>query len=578
VPPLNSRVPTLRLQRGIPQELLPALRPLLALARNLGVGVWGTRGIGKSQLLQLLAWIDFVGFQKPTIVIDPIGAVIDGILNRITHFHPDDQAALWRRIRYVNLSPTDHAVPTPLYYRTGLGRETFVDVAQRLPDVFLRLDPGMKQASVLGYNSLWEIATYAGAILVALGCQPSELSSLLLHPERWQGRLEAAARHHPELREAVAFFTTDYLQMTEGRRRERTTSLRNKLTLLADPVTRAQFCADRPGIDFREVMEDKLLVLYALRFEGDWQLRQFKLLQLVLSWIDFIKRWGASRDGARGTPLSLVIDELSFLTAQAAGAHNPLVDDLDGLINRLSRNFDVHVSVSVQEPYQVPSGMRQTLMSLGTHFVGRLSDPESMRYLADRFVAYDPYLIKKTEPIYMSSFGEAYIVDKRTHEFSLAEQRELTRQRFATLPKYRYLVSRTQREGEAPLPLSDCSIAPFVARRFPPPGLIADVRNQLSRRDGRPVRELVAAIAARATAPAPGAVVEGGQVGRNGHRRSDTALPLHAAAGDHLVTSGNGMVPASSPEPQNRHTGSDKEVVSLTPQPTRPKLKRYTDH
>ena len=33
--PPNPPAPTLRLQRGIPHELLPAMRPLLALARNL---------------------------------------------------------------------------------------------------------------------------------------------------------------------------------------------------------------------------------------------------------------------------------------------------------------------------------------------------------------------------------------------------------------------------------------------------------------------------------------------------------------------------------------------------------------
>jgi hypothetical protein len=343
--------------------------------------------------------------------------------------------------------------------------------------------------------------------------------------------------------------------MTEGRRRERTTSLRNKLTLLADPLTRAQFCADRPGIDFTEVMEHKLLVLYDLRFEGDWQLRQFKLLWLFLSLIDFIKRWGASRSGERGAPLSLVIDELSFLTAQAARGHNPLVDDLDGLINRLSRNYDVHVTVSLQEPYQVPVGVRQTLLSLGTHFVGRLSDPESMRGLADRFVAYDPYLIKKTEPVYMSRFGEAYVVDERSREFSLVEQRELTRQRFATLPKYHYLVSRTLQEGEAALPLTPCSIAPLVAHRFPPSGLITDVRTQLSRRDGRPIGALLQQITARTQATS---IPAGGDVGyaeRNGHEPSAPRFSSEGVTDDQLVTAANGS-------------------ASL---PARPKLKRYAD-
>lgn len=492
-----------RLQREIPLAVLPQLRPFLALARNLGLGVSGTRGIGKSQLLRLFAWLDFVGHGVPCIVLDPIGAVIDGILAQICQFHPDDQRALWRRVRYVNLSPTDFVVPTPLYARTGLGRETLFDVSQRLPDVLMRLDPNMKNASVLGYNSLWELATYGGSILFALGYQASELPSLLLEPEAWMPRLQEAQARFPELAEAVAFFQRDYLPLTPGARREKTNSLRNKLTLLADPVTKAQFCAATPGIDLREVMEQKLLVLYDLRFEGDWQLRQFKLLWLLLSLIDFIKRWGATHAGRRSTPLSLVIDEVSFLVAKGATSSNPLVDDLDGLINRLSRNYNIWCTLSFQEPYQLPPGIRQTLMSLGTHFLGRMTDPESMRGLADRFTAYDPYQVKKVENVYASVQGEPIVIDRRTHEFSFAEQRELNRQRFATLPKYRFLVSRTVREGEPPTGLTPCSIAPFAARHFPDPRLLDTIRRRLSQRDGRPVGEVLAEIAARGSEPVP---------------------------------------------------------------------------
>ena len=89
-----ARTPALRLRRGIPLPLLRELAPLVFVARNLGVGVSGTRGIGKSQLLRVIAWTDFVFHEVPCVVLDPIGATIDGLLAHVCHLHPDDQSKL----------------------------------------------------------------------------------------------------------------------------------------------------------------------------------------------------------------------------------------------------------------------------------------------------------------------------------------------------------------------------------------------------------------------------------------------------------------------------------------------------
>ena len=150
----DPSTPSLRLQRQIPAEVFPALSPLLRPARNLGIGISGTRGVGKSQLLRVIAWMDMVFHGVPVIVIDPIGAVIDGLLTHICYFHEQDQRELWSRIRYVNLSPTDYVVPTPLYYRTGLGKETLFAISQRLPDALGRLDPKLRDASILGIQNM----------------------------------------------------------------------------------------------------------------------------------------------------------------------------------------------------------------------------------------------------------------------------------------------------------------------------------------------------------------------------------------------------------------------------------------
>ena len=99
MPALPAIAPQLRCTTTIPPALASRLAPVLRRAHNLGTGISGTRGTGKSQLLKTLTWLHVTHDPKPTIVLDPVGATIDGILGQIPYFHPDDQRRLWSRIR-----------------------------------------------------------------------------------------------------------------------------------------------------------------------------------------------------------------------------------------------------------------------------------------------------------------------------------------------------------------------------------------------------------------------------------------------------------------------------------------------
>jgi hypothetical protein len=488
----QTPVTRLRCQPGIPPALAPKLAPVLRRARNLGTGVSGTRGVGKSQLLKLLVWLNFVSYSTPCIVLDPVGATIDAILGQIPYFHPDDQRRLWRRIRYVNLSPVEHVVPLPLYYRTGVGRESLYAVSQRLPDCLVKLDPKLRDASVLGANALIELATHLGRALIALGYQPSEIEPLLANLPAWEGTLREAAARHPEVRDSVAFVTEQFAALTPAGQRERSRSLLNKLVFLADPATKAQFCAGTPVLDWAALMAKRQLWLFDLRNEHDWEARRLKLLFLWQAITDFARRWGAAHAGDRTQPLAVTIDEISFMFSRSAGARSPLVDDLDGIINQYSRNVNLELNIAWQELYQLPPGLKETLLSLGTQFFGRMTDPDSMREVADRLTVHDPRL------------GMITFVDGREHELGFAELREVNRRRLAALPKYTYLVSRTAEEGEPPLPVHPFSVAPLATRHYPDPARLRAIREQLTRRDGLRIADVLAEIARRGPAPATG--------------------------------------------------------------------------
>lgn len=480
--------PWLRLRPDIPPALAPKLAPILDRAAALGTGISGTRGVGKSQLLKVLTWLNFTHHGVPTILIDPVGATIDAVLAQIPRFHPDDQRRLWRRVRYVNLSPQEFVVPLPLFYKTGVGRETPYAVAQRFPDCLIKLDPKLRDASVLGANALTELATHLGRVLVALGYQPSEFAPLLADISGWSGKLAEAAARQPEVADSATFLTDAFAALTPAGQRERSRSLLTKLTLLSDPPTRAQFCAAAPGLDWPALMRRRQLWLFDLRNEHDWETRRFKLLFLWQSITDFARRWGAAHAGDRTQPLAVTIDEVSFMFSRGGG-RSPLVDDLDGIVNQYSRNVNLQLTIAWQELYQLPPGLKETLLSLGTQFFGRMTDPESMREVADRLTVHDPRL------------GATVFADGRPHELGFAELREANRRRLAALPKYAYLVSRTAREGDPPLPVHAFSVAPLATRHYPDPARLAAIRAQLTRRDGQPIAGVLAEIARRGPDP-----------------------------------------------------------------------------
>ena len=482
---LPASTPELRCTSIIPPALAAKLTPVLRRAHNLGTGISGTRGIGKSQLLKSLVWLNFTYRETPGIVLDPVGATIDGLLGQIPYFHPEEQRRLWQRIRYVNCSPTEHAVPMPLYYRTGVGRETLFSMAQRLSDSFIKLDPKLRDASVLGANALIELATHLGRILIALDYQPSEIEPLLADIPAWSGKFQEAVSRHPEVADSVTFVTEQFAALTPAGQRERSRALTNKLFFLAEPATKAQFCASTPGLDWQALMHERQLWLIDLRHEHDWEVRRFKLLLLWQAITDFARRWGAAHAGDRTSPLAVTIDEVSFMFSRSAGSRSPLVDELDSIINQYSRNVNLELTIAWQELYQLPPGLKETLLSLGTQFYGRMTDTDSMREVADRLTVHDPRL------------GSWIVANGRDHELGFAELRETNRRRLAALPKYTYLVSRTAREGDPPRPLETFSIAPLATRHYPDPALLAAIRAQLTQRDGVPIAGVLAEIAQR---------------------------------------------------------------------------------
>ncbi len=335
---------------SVPHNLKSRLLFLPDKARNMGIHFVAGKGSGKSRLLgRVISWLDFVR-GIPLVIFDPHGPTIDNFLDKITRLPADAQRRLWPRILYVDMSASNGSViPFPLYYRMSKA-ESLYTTSQRYLDVVRRLDPFLQTASIEGWNALSRLGTSAGMLLAALGLQITEADDLVRNPDGWKTRLAQASQKYPEVEPAAAFFTQDFARLSANDQLRRAESFLTKTAIFRlDPSMRAMFGADRPGIDWSEVMDRSLAVLIDFRGEHDIERMRFKLLWSFGYLMDFIKHRGPGRH----KPLSLVIDELTYLLSPATLHSDLLSADMDELINRIARNYMVWLTLAHQEMYQV---------------------------------------------------------------------------------------------------------------------------------------------------------------------------------------------------------------------------------
>src|SRR6266545_5290739 len=205
--------------------------------RRYGLCLAASRGAGKSRFLgRYLAFADFLA-GVPTIIFDN-GDTCDNVLDRITRLPEDLQKELWPRVRYIDLAGlAGRVVPFPLYYR--LGKESNLTIAARFVRTILKIDPELSSASVQGKTAIVKNGYTSGVALVEKGWQISEIDQLNLKLEpTYEVRL---------------------------------------LPMLLDDTQRAIHCADKPGIEWNEVIRKKQLVIFNYQFVED--------PEFILTWI-----------------------------------------------------------------------------------------------------------------------------------------------------------------------------------------------------------------------------------------------------------------------------------------------------
>lgn len=461
-------------------------------------------GAGKSRLLgRIVVWQGLTR-HKPQVILDPIGGVIDNLLDKIVRLPIELQRQLWPHLVYVDVGATDFVVPSPLYYPVS-PQDTAFAVANRFPGLIKRLDPDLASAPILGWNSLYECSIYAGQIAAVLGRQIDFVADLIAHPRTYKEELKGALAIAPELQPAVEYFR-ELMDPTSGElRNRRTGSFVNKLLpFLSDPTMQAAFAAPFRGVDWSQVVQQGQTVLIDFRHELDAERRRFKLMYWFRDFIECVKQRGMT---GRGQEILFVIDEVTQLLGQRTmNGQSILAEDLEELVAVLARNMGVNVVIAHQNLSQVEERVVNILMQMGTQIIGIISNPDDALLLARQLVLYNPYLVKKEEPVWMglstpSLFGSSYteptVIDYTTTEFTPDEQQLIASTKFQQLKRFQFLVRGAESEGNIAGQLRKISIQRVDVEQYPDTNQLSQMRAFLRQKCGVPIETLLAEIRSR---------------------------------------------------------------------------------
>lgn len=459
-------------------------------ARLMGINIIAGKGSGKSLLEAQIALQDFRrGF--PVLDLDPWGTTISYFFTALSCLPEEEQKRLWPKVRYVDMNGRAGRVfAWPFYF--ALGEESKAVIAGRFPSLLVDLYPHLKTASVMGESAIWRVGRPVGMVLAALGFQITEAADLLRDPLAWEERFEKALSVSPEVAPAL-----EYLRWLgsahDSQRYQRTEVFLGKVEeFLYDPAMRAMFGASKPDICWPEVEEQGLAVLVDFSQVNDPPQRALKM-----RWVyDYFMEYVHDRGPGRHKPISLIIDELTALLASPDEVTSKaFATELNQLINEIARNFTIWLTCCSQELFQHSEKLQKTLMTVGTQILGVTSDQEAALKLASQFFRYDPYQVKKYEPVWSSDRLGPMVVDHRSMEFTRDEQLLLDSYAFRDQGTFQFLVRPARGEGDVRGRLHAIEIA--KPEKWPEKKLVDELRDFLMQRHGKPIKDVIDEIEAR---------------------------------------------------------------------------------
>lgn len=157
-----------------------------------------------------------------------------------------------------------------------------------------------------------------------------------------------------------------------------------------------------------------------------------------------------------------------------------------------------------------PEQLRETVLGMGTLLLGRTANHRTAAELAERYFPYTsdyPYKVVRVHGVVADAVPGTFaqpaqpaqhgVVDSRTEDVSREGQIALHSRQFLTLPRFHFLLGRSDREGSLPTALEPVSIEEIDEGQYPDKPTLAKLRAQLMERDGVHEEGLLAEINGR---------------------------------------------------------------------------------
>lgn len=479
------------------------LEMALGSVRRNGQTITGARGAGKTvqaahQVARDFLWED----PAPQLVIDPGGTLTDYVVARLV----DSEQTDWSRVVYVPLGGYRDeergetlVSPTPFYFDSGTDESE--TVARRFVELIRATDDSLANAPIQGMNAVERAGIFAGQLLWRMGCQVSELPSLIEETPLWKERIERARDEHPDELAEAADYWLRYPALPERDKPFQTGQLLAKALLFSlNRTIRAQFGGGEWAVPWDRVEPDRLLVLFDCRSLRD----EHKLA--ATTWIlrrcvEYLRGRGPNRR----MPVSLVVDELGSLLEN----QNPEMERLmEVLIAQIGRSYGAPLTALFQSVTQFSPRMQKLARYAGIQLYAGEADPEGAVSLARALDEYDPFDLKYSTTRNMPSIREGYLqIEEDPHYYTLPEQEAINADKYRRTPALHFWCGVAGREGELPGDFTLVSIKHLMAGPWPDANT-EEAKRRLARRSGRRLTDVVAEIGARRPSGVPAETAE----------------------------------------------------------------------
>lgn len=319
---------------------------------------------------------------------------------------PDVAADPTQHLLYLDLPAAERAgtlaLPFNLLATTRLPAHT---VAAQIKEAFLRAFPelafGAPMFAVLVLNGV--------KLLVSNRLPLTRLYRLLTDAGFRHGLLAQEA--DPDV---IGFFRQQYDRLRPGDQAIAAgAALRRSNLLTFDPFLKASLSQPDCLLDFRGQMDRGTSLVVNLALQNRDALHLFGCLLTVMAEHAALSRSDQPPERRKRAHF-LVIDEYAVFAATSAAA-------IGAMLSR-TRQERVFV-VPMHQNWDQAGKLNAALQNVGLSIAFRLGHLDA-GVSAPIFGSFDPLAVKKTEPVYFAEHGKPTVIDERTRELSLQEQRD----------------------------------------------------------------------------------------------------------------------------------------------------------